>query len=737
MGDELEEIKGIVCAIRYSNEKNGYTVCDIRTEDNTRTTLVGVMPLLVEGEDIIALGQFVNHASYGRQFQVSSCKREKPSEEGNILKYLSSGLIKGVGPATAKKIVKEFGQETFNVLQFEPLKLTKIKGISDEKALGFAEAFIERENMRSIIMFMNQFGVSSNYAIKIWNLFGSEAEQEVKNNPYRLSEPDIGLSFAVSDKIAFSLGFDANSLERLKCALLYSISNSIAQGNTYTPKDSLIKRAARLTRAGEELLLNAFDSLLIDSLIYVEHQYPDRVYTDELIEAERYIARKLAGLNVKRDEYWVDESKKIITEYQSQQKAELDIIQIKAVECAMTQGVSVITGGPGTGKTTIIKILIEIFEGMGLTTILAAPTGRAARRISETSGYEAKTIHRLLEVGYKIEENEKPLFMRNEDNPLLADVLIIDEASMLDITMTTALLKAFPWEGRLVLVGDSDQLPSVGPGKILSDIIECQSFPVVKLETIFRQAEESQIIKNAYLINQGVMPDLDNEARDFIFIPKTNSHDVINTLIELHTNYIPERYGLDPSKDIQVLSPMRKGNVGVHNLNFVLQKHLNPEQSNKPQKTYINTTFRLGDRVMQIRNDYNMSWTLTHEQESMTKGLGVYNGDLGIIIDIDFKVELITVQFDDNRICEYGFDALENLEHAFATTVHKSQGTEFPAVVISLFGVPEPLKYKNLLYTAITRAKELVVLVGSLSTLEKMVQNSNKQERYSGLKERL
>ena len=736
-GAQVDEIKGTVSSIRFSNEKNGYTVCDIRTEDNSRITLVGVMPLLVEGETISASGEFVSHVIYGRQFKVSSCQRYRPAKEDSILKYLSSGLIKGLGPATAKKIVNKFGEESFNVLQFEPLKLTEIKGISAEKALFFGEAFIERENMRSIIMFMNQFGISSNIAVKVWNLFGSQAEEEVRRNPYRLSEADIGLSFSVCDRIAFFLGFDPFSIERLKCALLSLLSISVGQGNTYTPKEGLIKRGVRLTKVDEELLLNAFDALLIEGSIYVERQFSDRVYTENLIEAERYIARKLTELNIKKDDYWVSECDSLIEDYQLEHKVELDSIQKEAVECALTQGVSIITGGPGTGKTTIIKALIEIFESKGLETILAAPTGRAAKRISETSGHEAKTIHRLLEVGYKIEEDSKPLFMRNEDNPLLADVLIIDEASMLDTIMTDALLRAFSWEGRLVLVGDADQLPSVGPGRILSDIIESEKFPVVKLETIFRQAEESQIIKNAHLINQGLMPELEHDVGDFFFIPKMNSMDVITCITELCASYIPDKYRLDPLKDIQVLTPMRKGDTGVDNLNIVLQKRLNPEERSKPQKNYGSVVFRLGDRVMQIRNDYNMTWTLTDEQGDLTRGLGVYNGDLGIIIDIDIKSELITVKFDDNRICEYGFDALDNLEHAFATTVHKSQGTEFPAVVISLFAVPEPLKYNNLLYTAITRAKELVVLVGSSTILDSMVRNINKNERYSGLKERL
>ena len=369
--------------------------------------------------------------------------------------------------------------------------------------------------------------------------------------------------------------------------MLSLLSISVGQGNTYTPKEGLIKRGVRLTKVDEELLLNAFDALLIEGSIYVERQFPDRVYTENLIEAERYIARKLTELNIKKDDYWVSECDSLIEDYQLEHKVELDSIQKEAVECALTQGVSIITGGPGTGKTTIIKALIEIFESKGLETILAAPTGRAAKRISETSGHEAKTIHRLLEVGYKIEEDSKPLFMRNEDNPLLADVLIIDEASMLDTIMTDALLRAFSWEGRLVLVGDADQLPSVGPGRILSDIIESEKFPVVKLETIFRQAEESQIIKNAHLINQGLMPELEHDVGDFFFIPKMNSMDVITCITELCASYIPDKYRLDPLKDIQVLTPMRKGDTGVDNLNIVLQKRLNPEERSKPQKLWI------------------------------------------------------------------------------------------------------------------------------------------------------
>jgi len=692
--------------------------------------------MLVEGENIVAAGEYVSHPDYGRQFKVEQCERNIPTLEEEMIQYLSSGFIKGLGKATAKNIVDKFKDKTFEVFQFEPIRLAEVKGITPGKALVFGQAFIEHENIRNIVMFMQKYGVSADTAAKIWNKFGSYAENEIKQNPYRLAEPDIGLDFSVCDRIALSQGIDPNSLGRLKSALLYVLSSETAKGHTYVPKKELIRLGARLVRVPEELLDNAFDALLLEEMIFVEKQYPDRVYSEEMIRAERYIARKLAGLNSKRDDYWVKESDALIKDYECEHGVCLDSIQKEAIKCALTNKVCIITGGPGTGKTTIIRTLIEIFDSKGLSVVLAAPTGRAAKRVSETSGYEARTIHRLLEVGYSIEDNEKPYFMRNEDNPLLADVIIIDEASMIDIVMMEALMRAFPWEAGLILVGDSDQLPSVGPGKVLSDIIESKAFPLVQLKTIFRQTEESNIITNAHLINQGDMPAVNEEEGDFFFIPRLRGKDVINCIIDLCTNHIPERFGIDP-KDIQVISPMRKGDTGVQNLNCVLQQVLNPEREDKSQKLFGNTVFRLGDRVMQIRNDYALPWTMIDKDGYVSEGLGVYNGDMGIIIDIDLKAELVTVRFDDNRVCEYRFDRLENLEHAFAATVHKSQGTEFPAVIIPLLGVPKSLACRNLLYTAVTRARKLVVLVGSPAIMEEMIKNTNERERYSGLKERL
>lgn len=736
VGEKVDTISGVIKSIRYANEKNGYTVCDLKTEHSV-ITLVGVMPLLVVGENVEATGDFVQHVEYGRQFQVASCQRKTPTKEEEMKEYLSGGFIKGLGPATAQKIVETFGEKTFEIFKTEPYRLSEVKGITPEKALMFGQAFVEHENMRGIVMLMQHYGVSASYATKIWKVFGTQAEAEIKRNPYRLIDSDIGLSFQVCDRIAFSLGLEPFSKERLKSALIFLLNTSSLNGHSYTPKEELLKKGMKLTRAPQELLLDALDALMLEGRVYAERQHPDRIYTEALIEAERYCARRLWAINQNREEPWFRECDELLADYEARFKICMDTIQKNAVKCALSQGVSVITGGPGTGKTTIIKSLIHIFETKGYSVILAAPTGRAAKRISETSGCEAKTIHRLLEVGYSIENNDKPYFMRNEDNPLTSDVLIIDEASMIDIILFHALLKAFPPHGRLILVGDADQLPSVGPGKVLADIIDSGCFPVVKLETIFRQTGQSLIITNAHLINQGRIPAINQEEGDFFFIQKLSSMDVAKSVVDLCYSYIPERFGLDPFKDIQVLSPMRKGDVGTSHLNVLLQERLNPYKEGTPQKEAGGVVFRLGDRVMQIKNDYTLPWVLPDEKGGWTEGLGVYNGDLGLIIDIDLKSELITVRFDDQRTCEYRFDQLDNLEHAYAITVHKSQGSEFPAVVIPLYGVPKALTCRNLLYTAVTRAKKLVVLVGSPTTMEEMIRNINEKERFSGLKERL
>lgn len=732
----MEQITGAIKSIRYKNEKNGYTVCELKSE-NSHITMVGIMPHITVGENIVAKGAFVSHADYGRQFKVEDMERRKPTREDEIKEYLSSGFIKGLGPATAKIIVDTFKEKTFEIFLKEPLRLSEIKGISPDKALFFGQAFVEHESIRSITMMLQKYNVPSNIADKIIKRLGANAEELIRSNPYILLDKSIGFDFSVCDKLAASLGVEPYSKERLKSALLYILNASCAEGNTFILKDELFKKAEKLTKAEQEYILDAFDALNLEGRIFIEKRFPDRVYTDTLAEAERYCAWKLEALKNRPVHSLFEDADELIRQYEEENDIFLDDIQKEAVKCALSKGICVITGGPGTGKTTIIKTLIYLFNARGLSVTLAAPTGRAAKRISETSGWEAKTIHRLLEVGYNYEDEENPYFFRDEDNPLSADVIIVDEASMIDIVMMSALLRAFPEGARLILVGDADQLPSVGPGKVLSDIIDSGRFPVIKLKTIFRQMEESLIITNAHLINQGLVPSVNNEEGDFYFIQKLSGKDTANTVVELCMRIIPERFGFDPLRDIQVLSPMRKGDTGVNRLNELLQQNLNPEQENKPQIIAGGTVFRTGDRVMQIKNDYTMPWTMMDDNGGWIDGLGVYNGDIGIVIDIDTRSEILTVRFDDNRTCEYRFDQLDNLEHAYAITVHKSQGTEFPAVVVPLYGVPGALACRNLLYTAVTRAKKLVVLVGSPDLMEKMVRNINGKKRYSGLKERL
>jgi len=732
----MEQVTGIVKSIIFSNEDNGYTVCEIK-EGRKVHILVGAMPMLIPGESITALGEWRNHPDYGPQFAVYQCKRQIPTELEEMERYLASGFIKGLGPSTAKKIVARFKEETFAILQSDPLRLTEIKGIKPEKALAFGQAFSEHEAMRGVVMLMQKFGLSSLYAAKIWKKFGASAEREIRENPYRLMDPDIGLGFKTCDSIALGLGIDPSAEIRLKSAISYLLSLSTLNGHTYCPKDELINEAKKLTRAPEHLVLNAFDGLLLESVIYVERQHPDRVYSRYLFEAERYCARRLAALNQAMANGIAGSVHAWLSDYERKNRISLDENQKAAIETALKNGVAVITGGPGTGKTTIIKALIEIFREQGIKVLLCAPTGRAAKRISETSGYEAKTVHRLLEVAYEIGQDDKACFSRNEQNPLDADAVIMDEASMIDIVIMSSLLKALRPGTRLILVGDADQLPSVGPGKVLSDIIESGTVPVVKLDRIFRQSEESAIIVNAHRINRGLEPIFNAEEGDFYFIPRLNPREVVEAVIELCAVHIPERFGYDFMRDIQVLTPMRKGDTGVNNLNAVLQQKFNPPRDDKPQKIAGGITYRVGDRVMQVRNDYNKLWSQLDQHGNLIGGMGVYNGDTGIIADVDLREQILTVKYDDQRICEYTFDTLDDLEHAYAVTVHKSQGSEFPAVVIPLVSVPPMLVYRNLLYTAITRAKNLVVIVGNPDILRRMVENTNERERYSGLKERL
>ena len=733
--NKLENVSGTIKSIRYTNERTGYTVCDLKTEKSV-VTLVGSMPLLAPGENVTATGDFVVHSEYGRQFKVASCERKIPTREEEMQDYLSGGMIKGLGPATAKRIIETFRDKAFEVLLSEPMRLTEIRGITSEKALSFGQAFLKHENMRNTIMLMYRYNVSTNYAIKIWKRFGSQAGEEIRKNPYILTENDIGLSFSVCDRIAFLEGIEPGDKERLKAALLWILRLSVGNGHTYFPKEQLLARGAKLTRVVPGLVEDAFDALFMESEIFVERQYPDRVYTPELIEAERFCARRLVSLNGKKDDFSAGESDDLLRQYEGNHHIQMDEIQKKAVLCALENGVSIITGGPGTGKTTIIKVLIHVFEAYGLSVTLAAPTGRAAKRISETSGCEAKTIHRLLEVGYNIDDQERPYFMRNEENPLSFDVLIVDEASMIDIVMMDALLKAFPPDARLILVGDVDQLPSVGAGNVLSDIIDSNTIKTIRLDAIFRQSAGSIIVQNAHLINNGQMPVYNKKDTDFFFMRENKTADIVNLIIDLYSLRLPVKYNLNPVKDIQVLSPMKKGDAGVIELNKRLQSAINPPSRLKKEKGFGKYIFREGDKVMQVKNNYQTEWKTIQDGNTVT-GEGIYNGDMGYIVFIDETEQEITVKFDEEKEVIYPFSQLDELILAYATTVHKSQGSEFPVVIMPVVWGPPMLLTRNLFYTAITRARQLVVLVGTERYMQDMINNDKIDRRYSALNYRL
>lgn len=731
----MEQLVGTIHSIKYTNDKNGYTVCDLKAGKKL-ITLVGYMPMLVPGESMVALGEWITHNEYGRQFNVKSCERKAPSALDEMEKYLGSGFIKGLGPATARRIVETFTEETFDIMRSEPMRLSEIRGITAEKALAYGQAFLEYDAMRGTIMLMQRYGIPASYTHKVWKKFGQASEEEIQRNPYRLSEADIGLGFQFCDRIALGLGIDPCSIFRLKSALHYLLALSVQNGHSYYPLDKLLEESQQLTHAAQGLIQNALDQMLLEESVFIDKKYPDRIYTDLLFEAESYCAARLVQMNAEPDDCPDCDVERWLSDFESKNNILLDGFQKDAARCALKSGICVITGGPGTGKTTIIKALIHVFAQMDKSVFLCAPTGRASKRVSETSGCEAKTIHRLLEVGYAIDKEERPYFSRNEDNPLEAEVIIVDETSMIDIVIMSALLRAIPEGCRLVLVGDVDQLPSVGPGKVLGDIIGSKLFPVVKLERIFRQSEESMIILNAHKINQGIQPLINGEESDFYFIQRMDAREAVKAVVELCAAKIPERFGFDPMREIQVLTPMRKGETGVYSLNQKLQERLNPFSAEKPEKVSGNTIWRLGDRVMQIRNDYTRPWTQANSSGGWLDGQGVYNGDTGVILDIDSKAQILTIRFDDLRTCEYAFDSLDDLEHAYAVTVHKSQGSEFPAVIIPLFAVPSALVCRNLIYTAVTRAKKLVIFVGNPFILEQMVENINEKERFSGLKER-
>ena len=731
----MVEIEGTVEEIVYANESNGFTVCDISCKKEIFTA-VGCMPFINVGENIKIKGSWVNHRDYGMQLKVEQYEKIMPKTISAIEKYLSSGVIKGVREATAKKIVDRFGEDSINIIRFSPEKLSSIKGISHNKAVLIGQAFAELRGLTEVIMYLQDYGISPTFSSRIYKKFGEGTIEKIKENPFELVEEIPGIGFRTVDRMAMSQGIDPTSKYRVCCGIKYVLSQAASNGHAYLPKQQLKDQTASLLEVSIENIEEALIKLMIDDSTFVEKadSGDDHVYLTTLYKAELEVARKLKDLDCVNFEGEIFDFEEKIKKVQVQENIILADNQKLAVKEAMTNGALIITGGPGTGKTTIIKCIIKLLRNSGYEVALAAPTGRAAKRMAEATGYESKTIHRLLEIGY-MGDDDRLIFARTEANPIDADVVIIDEASMVDILLMNHLLKSIPAGCRLILVGDVDQLPSVGPGNVLKDIIISGIIKVVHLTEIYRQAQESMIIVNAHRINKGEFPYLNTKDKDFFFIPRYRSNEIVSTILDVCSRRLPGTYGYDPIRDIQVLTPTRKGIIGVADLNVEMQKALNPADRRKKEKTLKNMIFRVGDKVMQIRNNYNLRWEMADDSDVF--GEGVFNGDMGIIFGIDEDERRITVLFDDDRLVNYDFTIQDEIEPAYATTIHKSQGSEFSVIVMPIFTGPPVLMTRNLLYTAVTRARDLVVLVGSEGCLKSMVENMRETRRYSGLCDKL
>lgn len=729
---EKETINGFVEKVVYRNNENGYTVVNISVEGDD-VVCTGYFSDITEGDQIIAEGSFVEHKQYGIQFTVASYEIKEPETSVAMEKYLGSGIIKGVGPALSAKIVKKFGDETFNIIEREPERLAEIKGITEKKAIEIGTQFEEKKEFRNAMIFLNQYGVSNALAMKIYKEYGIKVMKIVRENPYRLADDIAGVGFKTADEIALRMGFSPESSMRMKAGISFALSMAASNGHTYLLYEDLYEESKRLLGISEaEFESDIYELTIERKIVLKEVKGERRVYNNNLYYMELTVARKLLDLNAKSENnYKVMEAK--VKEVEAKTGIKLGDLQRKAVYEAVESGLVIITGGPGTGKTTTINAIIKLFEMQNMEILLAAPTGRAAKRMTETTGMEAQTIHRLLELNGNPEEGGSMRFERNELNPLEADVIIIDEMSMVDIYLMYSLLKAVTVGTRLILVGDVNQLPSVGPGKVLKDIISSEKFNVVRLSEIFRQAAESDIITNAHKINAGQSIRLDNKSKDFFMLSMSSSIQIQRALVSLIAEKLPPY--VDATKyDIQVLTPSRKGELGVENLNKILQQYINPPASNKREKQWGEVIFRENDKVMQIKNDYQMEWKIvTKKGLTIKEGSGVFNGDCGIIREINEFAGTVTVEFDEGKLVEYTGATLEELELAYAITIHKSQGSEYPAVIIPLLNAPRPLLNRNLLYTAVTRARKCVTIVGSENSVNEMIQNESEMKRNSGL----
>jgi exodeoxyribonuclease V alpha subunit len=726
----MSEILGVVSDIIFQNENNGYIIAKIK-QDNDVHTITGFIPYIQEGINLKLIGEWFLHPKFGQQFKVQSCEEIVPNSIDGIKKYLSSGIISGIGPVTAKKIVDFFGEKTLEILDNNIERLTEIEGIGEKKVGKIAESYLNGREIQNIMIFFQTYGLTPSQCVKVHNKYGKDAVGIVKENPYMLVEEIKGIGFKTADKIAQSIGIEINSSYRIQSGIIFVLNQFCAMGNTYLPLEKLINECEKILLVPYENIYSNINECILNNKIKIEDiDSVQCVFTLQFYYYEIGVTVRI--LTLATDEYKdvqinIEEE---IKEFESNNKITFAPIQKEAIKGAFKNGIEIITGGPGTGKTTIIKCITEMFQNASMTVFMAAPTGRAAKRMTEATGREAKTIHRLLEFGFN--EQEDYNFQRGEESPLQCDVLIVDEASMIDIMLMNSLLKAIPKGTRLIIVGDSDQLPSVGPGNVLSDLINSKCVNVVRLKEIFRQAEESMIVLNAHKINNGEMPVLNKKDTDFYFINEINSNLVMDLIIELINERLPKfNNKWDRIKHIQILSPMKKGVLGIENLNENLQRALNPKTENKEEKEINKGVFRVGDKVMQTKNNYTLKWKNIDGEE----GTGVFNGDIGYIESI-YK-DKIVVLFDDDRKIEYENIYFDELELAYAMTIHKSQGSEFPVVIMPMFMGPPLLMNKNLLYTGITRAKKLVVLVGNIKALNFMISNTKSYDRYSGLKWRI
>ena len=733
----MEVIKGYVDHVLYYNESNTYGVLELDTEDDD-VICTGRFPGLTEGETIEVSGEWVDHPTYGVQLKVLNYEIIEPTDILDMERYLASGAIKGIGPSTAKKIIKHFGEDTFRIIEEEPERLSEIKGITERKAISIATQMSERHELRNVVMFMQKYGISNSMAIKLYDEYGSQIKSIILNNPYKLAREVNGIGFKRADEIAAKTGVKLDSEFRIQCGIIHCLKEASTDGHTYLPREELIRSAYELLGVCESDIERQLDELKIErQLIEVKSEDRLNIYLSEYYQIEKNCAVKLLTLTRYSDRISASELDREIKSIESELDIELHDLQREAVIKALSEGLFILTGGPGTGKTTTIKSIISGLERRNLRFVLAAPTGRAAKRMSETTGYEASTIHRLLSIKHNPEERADAYFEMNEDNPLDVDAVIIDEASMVDILLFNSLLKAISPGCKLIIVGDSNQLPSVGPGQVLKDMLDSGVCPNVELKYIFRQSNESHIVTYAHMINNGEQIDFTTKYEDFFLLKRDNYEEIRQALLYLICEKLPKHFNTSPMQ-IQVLTPMKKGALGVWELNRILQEYINPPSDKKVELEYGENIFRVGDKVMQTKNNYDMEWDIMSTYGiSAQRGKGVFNGDIGIIDHINKPSRLIRITFDDGREAEYSYETLEELELAYAITIHKSQGSEYPVVIMPLLGGPRSLLYRNLLYTGVTRAKDCVVILGSENTVKEMIRCENENRRYTGLAARI